>query len=297
MIGRPGSPVEFLIYGLITGSIILLGSLGFSMILKAEGFINVAHGQMFLLGAYLALFFNKLGLGMIPATILVVPCAGLIGVLLFRLIYQPVKSRGTLVLLFTSVGVAYAINGFVGALAGKRMQAYDLPPVRAYTVGGYPLMTVYELMIVVIALVAALGIHIFLSRTWLGKGIRAVADNYDLVRIRGFDPERSSDVVWFIASGLAAVAGVFAGIVGSLHLQMGWQQIIIILAATVLGGIGSIYGVMLASMLLGLGMEIGITVLPSHYRTGIAFVIIIIVLFIRPEGLQSLWRGARSGRV
>ncbi len=285
--------MEVLIYGIISGSIILLGSIGFSMILKAEGFINVAHGQMLLFGAYLALFFNNLGLGLIPATILVVVCAGLFGVLLFRLLYQPVKSRGILVLLFTSVGVAYAINGIVGALAGKRMQAYDLPPVRAFTVNGQPLMTIYELMIVVFALGAALGVHFFLSRTWLGKGIRAVADNYDLARVRGFDPKRSSDYVWFIASGLAAVAGVFSGILGSLHLQMGWQQIIIILAATVLGGLGSIYGVMLASMLLGLGMELGIAVLPSSYRTGIAFVIIIVVLLLRPEGLQALWGGGQ----
>ena len=286
--------MEIIVYGIISGSIILLGSLGFSMILKAEGFINVAHGQMLLLGAYLALFFNSLGLGLFPATILVVICAGLIGVLLFRLIYQPVKSRGILVLLFTSVGVAYVINGVVGALAGKRMQAYDLPPVRAFTIAGQPFMTIYELMIVVIALVAALGVHLFLSRTWLGKSMRAVSDNPDLARVRGFDPKRSSDYVWFIASGFAALAGVFSGIIGSLHLQMGWQQIIIILAATVLGGLGSIYGVMLASMLLGLGMEIGITLLPTHYRTGIAFVIIIVVLFLRPEGLQALWGGARG---
>ena len=105
---------------------------------------------------------------------------------------------------------------------------------------------------------------------------------------------RTSDYVWFIASALAGVAGVFLGIIGSLHLGMGWAQIIIILAATVLGGLGSIYGVMLAAMLLGIGMELGITILPSNYRTGIAFLIIIAVLLLRPEGLQSLW-SPRSG--
>lgn len=287
--------METLVFGVISGCIILFGALGFSMTLKAERFINVAHGQMLLLGAYLALLFNSYGVNMVVATLLVVVCCGVVGVLIFRLLYQPVKSRGILVLLFTSVGVAYAINGVVGAIAGKRMQAYDLPPVRALRIDDVPLMTIYELMIVVIALLSALGIHIFLTSTWTGKSIRAVADNYNLACVRGFDPKRSSDYVWFIASALAGVAGVFSGIIGSLHLGMGWQQIIIILAATVLGGLGSIYGVMLASLLLGIGMEVGITVLPANYRTAIAFMIIILVLFVRPEGLQSLWNPQRAG--
>lgn len=287
--------MEIIIFGVISGCIILFGAVGFSMTLKAEGFINVAHGQMLLLGAYLALFFSSQGVGLVIATPLVMLCCGFIGVLIFRLLYQPIKSRGILVLLFTSVGVAYAINGIVGAAFGKRVQAYDLPPVRAMKFDGVPLMTKYELMIIIFALVASIGVHLFLTSTWVGKSIRAVADNYDLARVRGFDPKRSSDYVWFIASALAGVAGVFSGILGSLHLTMGWQQIIIILAATVLGGLGSIYGVMLASMVLGIGMEIGITVLPANYRSAVAFLIIILVLFLRPEGLQSLWNPQRAG--
>ena len=191
---------------------------------------------------------------------------GVLGVLIFRFLYQPVKKRGILVLLFTSVGVAYVINGVVGAIAGTRVMAYDLPPVRAMKFGGVPLLTVYEAMIIGFALLAALLIHIFLTSTWIGKSIRAVADNYDLARVRGFDPVRTSDYVWFIASALAGLAGVFLGIIGSVHLLMGWQQIIIILAATVLGGLGSIYGVMLASMLLGIGMELGISVASAALR-------------------------------
>jgi len=293
--------MEIIVFGVISGCIILFGALGFSMTLKAEGFINVAHGQMLLLGAYLALYFSSLGVPLIIATIIAVLCCGVIGVLIFRLLYQPVKARGILVLLFTSVGVAYALNGIVGAVFGKRVQAYDLPPVRAMKFDGVPLMTIYELMIIVFALLAAVGIHVFLTWTWIGKSIRAVADNYDLARVRGFDPKRSSDYVWFIASALAGLAGVFSGILGSLHLNMGWQQIIIILAATVLGGLGSIYGVMLASMLLGIGMELAITIdlagytLPASYRSAVAFVIIIAILFLRPEGLQSLWNPQRAG--
>lgn len=288
--------IDIVIYGLISGSVILMASIGFSMTLKAEGFINIAHGQMLLIGAYLGLFFTSLGLPFWVAAILVVISGGTIGVAIFQAFYAPIKSRGTLALLFTSVGVAYVIAGLVSMIAGQRMLAYDLPPVRAYVVAGTPIMTIYEAAIVAAAAISAIGIHLFLSRTWTGKSIRAVADNAELARIRGFDPRRSSNVVWFIASGLAALAGVFLGVLGSLHLQMGWQQSVIILAATVLGGLGSIYGVMLAAVLLGFGMEIGILFLPTSYRTAIAFAIIIVVLCVKPGGLQALWGGAAARR-
>ena len=281
--------MESLIYGIIAGSIILLGAIGFSMTLKAEGFINIAHGQMLLLGAYVALLFNSLGLGMFLAALLSFIGCGLTGVLINRFLYRPVKEKGILVLLFTSIGTAYVISGLVSAVAGKRLMGYDMAPVRAINIGGIPLLTKYELMIILISLGSVLALHFFLTHTSLGKAIRSVADNYDLARIRGFNTQLTSDCVWFIASGLAALAGVFSGILGSLHTEMGWHQIIIILAATVLGGLGSLYGVMVASLLLGLCMEFGILFLPSSYRSAIAFAIIIIVLLLKPEGLQSIW--------
>ncbi|MEW5721956.1 MAG: branched-chain amino acid ABC transporter permease [Thermodesulfobacteriota bacterium] len=281
--------MDSIVYGIVSGSIILLGAIGFSMTLKAENFINIAHGQMLLLGAYTALLFNRLGMDMIPAAGLAVITTGIIGVLINRFLYRPIKAKGILVLLFSSIGTAYIISGLVGAVAGQRLLAYDLPPVRAINISGVYLLTKYELLIIIIALGSVLGLHLFLTRTALGKAIRAVADNYDLARIRGFNTRRTADWVWFIASALAGLAGILLGVIGSLHTEMGWDQIIIILAATVLGGLGSIYGVMLAAILLGLGMEVGILFFPSHYRSAIAFAIIIIVLLIKPEGLQSIW--------
>ena len=285
--------MDILIFGTISASILLLSSIGFSMVLKTEGFINVAHGQALLLGAYGALFLDQIGLPLWLAAILAALGCGVIGVALNRFLFRPVKTQGILVLLFTSVGVAYVIYGVVGALAGKRMLAYDLPPMRAWQIGGQPFMTPYEMAIVALAIASALGVHIFLTYTWAGKSIRAVADNEELARARGFNPRRSSDIVWFVATALAGLAGVFLGIVGSLHTQMGWQQIIMILAVTVLGGLGSIYGVMLASVVLAFGIEIGLTFVSSNYRTGLAFALIILVLLVRPGGLQSLWGGGQ----
>ncbi|ATW27757.1 branched-chain amino acid ABC transporter permease [Candidatus Formimonas warabiya] len=280
--------MDNIVFGIVTGSIILLGAVGFSMTLKAENFINIAHGQMLLLGAYITLFLNQY-LGLLIAAPLSILLVGFMGVAIYRCFYRPVKSKGIMVLLFTSVGLSYAINGIVGAVAGTKTYAYDIPNVRAFLIGGEPLITPYELAIVIAAVCSALGLHFFLVKTKIGKAIRAVAENYDLSRVRGINTVRTSNYVWFIASCFAGLAGVFSGVIGSLHLGLGWYQILIILSATVLGGLGSIYGVMLAAVIIGLSMELSVLIIPSYYRTAIAFVFIIIVLLIKPDGLQSLW--------
>lgn len=288
--------MDILTFGLISASIILLSSVGFALTVQVEGFLNITHGQMLLLGAYLGLWLSNMGLHIGLAAVGAALLTGVIAVVLYEVLFRPIKARGALVLLFTSVGAAYLIYGLVGAVAGKRMLAYNLPPVRAMQLFGEPFMTRYELAIVIVALLSALGIHLFMAHTSAGKSIRAVADNPDLARARGIDPKRTSYLVWFVAGSLGGLAGVFLGIIGSLNLSMGWQQIIVILATTVLGGLGSLYGVMLAAFVLAFGIEIGLLVVQPSYRSGLAFLIIIVVLLIRPQGLQSLW-GAGKARV
>ena len=114
-----------------------------------------------------------------------------------------------MVQLFTSVGLAYLINGLVGAIAGKRMLSFDIPISRVVKVGDIYLVTPYEFMILGIVLATVIFLHIFLQYTIMGKHIRAVADNQELAKIRGINPDRCSDLVWFIASSLAGLGGIF----------------------------------------------------------------------------------------
>ncbi|MCZ7662901.1 MAG: branched-chain amino acid ABC transporter permease [Thermoleophilia bacterium] len=280
--------MENFVFGIVTGSIILLGAVGFSMTLNSDHFVNVAHGQMLLLGAYLALYFSKLTGNFALGAIISVIMTGALGMLFYAAVYRPIKTKGPLILLFTSVGLSYFIWGIVGAVSGSQTQAYEIPAVRAIRVFGTPLITSYELTIILVAVIFAVSLHLFFAKTRQGKLIRAVADNHDLARIRGINPLRRALYVWFIASGMAAMSGIFLGMISSIDLELGWKQILIILSATVLGGLGSTYGVMFAAILIGLSMELGILILPSHYRSAIAFAIIIIVLLVRPEGLKSV---------
>lgn len=284
--------MDIVYFGLISASVLLLSAVGFALIVQVEGFLNIAHGQMLLLGGYLGLWISNMGAPIALAAVLAAVLSGLVGALLYGLLFRPIKAKGGLVLLFTSVGAAYVIYGLVGAIAGKRMLGYDLPPVRAMQLFGEPFMTRYELSIVIVALLSALAIHVFMAHTRAGKSIRAVSDNEELARARGIDPTRTSYLVWFVASALGGLAGVFLGLMGSLHTAMGWQMIILILATTVLGGLGSLYGVMLAAFVLAFGIEVGLLVVEPAYRSGLAFSIIILVLLVRPQGLQSLWSGS-----
>lgn len=284
--------MDILYFALISGSILLLSSVGFALIVKVEGFLHIAHGQMLLMGGYTGLWLTNSGLPLWLAAILAAVITGFLGMAMYGLLFRPIKSQGALVMLFTSVGAAYLIHGVIGAIAGSRMQGYDLPPVRAMWLFGGPSMTSYELTIVIVALLSALALHLFMSRTREGKSIRAVADNEALARARGIDPRSTSYLVWFVSAALGGLAGVFLGVTGSLTLAMGWQQIIIILATTVLGGLGSLYGVMLAAFVLAFGIEFGLLAVDASYRSALAFLIIIIVLLVRPQGLQSLWTKA-----
>lgn len=284
--------MDIIYFGLISASILLLSSVGFALIVQVEGFLNIAHGQTLLMGGYTGLWLTNSGLPLWLAAILATVITGMLGAAMYGLLFRPIKSGGALVMLFTSVGAAYVIHGLIGAVAGSRMQGYNLPPVRAFTLFDRPVMTIYELAIVIVAMLSALALHLFMSRTRSGKSIRAVADNEALARARGINPRTTSYLVWFVSSALGGLAGVFLGVMGSLTLAMGWQQIILILATTVLGGLGSLYGVMLAAFVLAFGIELGLLAVDPAYRSALAFSIIIIVLLVRPQGLQSLWTTA-----
>lgn len=279
----------FLVFGIISGGIILLGAVGFSMIQKTEGFLHIAHGQFLLLGAYLAyLFSTVMGQPFIFAVVLSTLVTGLIGVACGQYVFAPVRRHGELVLLFTSIGLAYVIEGMAAAAFGSRIKTFGLTPPNVFSAAGTPILTSHEAAVILAAFGSAFGFHLLLKHTNLGKMIRAVSDNLALSQSRGIQTGRVYTFIWFISSAMAAIAGILLGILAPLHIEMGWEQIPLILAATILGGLGSIYGVMAAALVLGLGIELSLFLVASEYRSLIAFGIVIIVLLLRPEGLQSL---------
>lgn len=277
--------MQNVIFGLITGSILAVATVGFSMIRQTEGFINIAHGQLLTLGAFLGYFFvATMELNIFLAGLLSMVLVGIIGVVLAIIVFRPVAASGPLAQLFTSIGLAYLLFGILRVLFGANVTFFptgfgprlDLGPVN---------VTVGEILIVATAALVVGLLALFLKKTRLGTWIRATASNPELARLRGIPVDRVSHAVWFIASALAGLAGVMVGLIGNVHSELGWTQILIILAAAVLGGLGSIYGVLASGVLLGLAMDLSALVIPTSYRTVVAFGVLILVLLVRPQGL------------
>ena len=285
--------MQNIVFGLVTGSILAIATVGFSMIRQTEGFINIAHGQLLTLGAFLGFFFvADLQLNIFLAGGLSMVLVGIVGVLLARLVFRPVAASGPLAQLFTSIGLAYLLFGLIRVVFGANVEFYptsfgerlDLGPIN---------ITIGEIVIVVIAALTVTVLGLFLTKTQLGTWVRATASNPELARLRGVPVDRVSDTVWFVASALAGLAGVMVALVGNVNSELGWHQILIILAAAVLGGLGSIYGVLASGLLLGLTMDLSALVIPTSYRPVVAFGCLILVLLLRPQGLFMV-RGRRA---
>lgn len=280
--------MQNIVFGLITGSILAIAAVGFAMIWRSEGFPNIAHGQLVMLGAYLGFFFvSTLALNVFLASLITAIAIGIVGVVLGRLIFRPVASSGVLAQIFTSIGLANIFYGLIRFGFGARVGFYptgfgarlDLGPIN---------ITVGELLIISGTSACVALLALFLTKSRLGGWIRASVSNPELAQLRGVPVQRVSDAVWFISASLAGLAGVMVGLIGNVNPELGWEQTLIILAATVVGGLGSIYGVLLASFILGIAMDLSALVIPSGYRLAVAFGALILVLLVRPQGLFAV---------
>lgn len=277
--------VQLLIYGVVLGSIIVLGAIGLSLTYGILGFANFAHGDMMTVGAYLALLF-KAGFGWplwaaLPAAM---ACTALLAVLIDKSVYQRLRSRGGITLLIASVGVALILRNLVQAVWGPDTYFFNQGiqlPLRVLGLRIRP----DHLRISGVAIALVVGVHLFLRYTKLGKAMRAMADNPDLARVSGIDTGRVIAWTWALGSGLSAAAGVLLAIDTQLSPQMGWNMLLPIFAAVILGGIGSPYGAMAGGMIIGITQELSTLVISTAYKPVVAFVLMILILLVRPTGI------------
>jgi branched-subunit amino acid ABC-type transport system permease component len=278
--------MQFAVYGLLLGCALLLATVGFSMIRRIEGFLNIAHGQMLAVGAYSCYVFNNLlHWDIIPSAIAAVLITSVIGYLVAHTVFFPLKGKPPLLIAIASTGASYIIQGLIELLFGPFVKQYRFPPMRAYKIGDLSLAAPDQIAMVIAAGLAALFLHLLLTRTETGKAIRAMASDFDLARIRGINTPRLRIYVWLIASALGGLAGVMIGLISRLAPYMGFEYIMLIMIVAILGGLGSIYGAMVAALIIGLITQMSVLIIPAQYSQVIAFVLIIVVLLIRPKGI------------
>lgn len=277
--------IQTVVYGLAIGGVISVSAVGLTLSYGVTRFINFAYGEFLTLGAYLALLSVSAGLPLALAIPVSVVAVGVAGVVLARLVYDPIMDRGFLPLLVTSVGLAFVLHNLVRMVAGSNPLRFPMPLMRPWRLGGV-FLPKEQVLIILIALAAMLLVHLLLRHTMLGKMMRAVSDNTQLARVAGIRARRIRAHTWLISAAIGALGGGLLAITQvTVVPDMGWRFLLVVFAAVLLGGIGSPYGAMIGGLLVGLAMELGSTYVSPDYTYGFAFLILIAVLLARPRGL------------
>jgi branched-chain amino acid transport system permease protein/neutral amino acid transport system permease protein len=277
--------IHLTVTGVLIASLLAPGAVGLSLTFGVARFANVAHPDFMMLGAYTTYTFNALlGVPFWLAALLGVGAALLIGVPVARIAYDKLPVTGTVQLLIISIGVSFVLRHVVLFFFGSNYLQFAVPLQRPYVWGAVRL-TPYQLVTLAVAVGLGFGVHLLLTRTKLGRILRAMADNPVLCQISGADVGRARLAMWAIAVLLAAVAGVLIGLNLVIQPNMGWDLIIPIFSAVILGGIGNPYGAMAGALVIGLVQEWSTLVVPSAYKETISFAVLAVCLMFRPRGL------------
>jgi branched-chain amino acid transport system permease protein len=265
--------------------------------------INFAHGEVFMIGAY-AGYFGALGLGVeryasvgfplylaVCVLIFAMAVAALLGVSIELFAYRPVRSAPRLTPLITAIGVSLFLQN--AAMLAFTPNPRPYPPILRevrFELGGV-IVTNVKLTIFVVALGLMVGLNWFIQRTWTGKAMRAVSTNLDAARLMGVDTDRIIRATFAVGSALAAAGGILFGLDQiMISPLMGVLTGLKAFVAAVLGGIGNIRGAVLGGLLIGLAEQLTAGYLSPDYRDAITFVILIVILMLRPEGLLGVVR-------
>lgn len=297
--------IQHLLDGILVGAILSLGATGLTMVMHMLRFANFNHAELLSIGAYSALVFDKLFKAVMPFTaakigplsatlalvlaiVISIAVTGMSAVVFDRLIFRRVRERGEeLSMVFASFGLALIIRNVIGLIFGLQTQLYSQDIVFASVLSRDPFILVKPDQIATLAVTLAiiLVLHLVLSRTTFGYALRAVAENPALAQVNGINLQKMIVTVWIIGGGLAALAGVFYGLNNQITPLIGRDLVLPVFAATIVGGIGSIYGALLGGFIVGVAANMALIALPSGYSPSVPFLIILAVLLIRPQGL------------
>jgi len=279
--------VELLTLGLIDGSMYALMAIGLTLIYGLLRVLHVAHAGVFVLGAFVGVFVTNATGSFVLGFLLAVPLGGLLGIAIYRFIYQPLLDKSPVVPLIASIGLFILMEDAYRLIFGPYGETYTNPPMSAtFNMAGISLSAV-QIAMVAISVLFLSGFAIFISRTRIGIAWRATVSEPEMAASFGVDPIKVRYFNFLIGSILAAVAGVMVGVLNNLvEPTMGFVVSYKTLAIIVLGGLGSVRGTLIASFGLGIIEAFG-TIFIGHIldRDAIAFLFLIVVLMIRPQGL------------
>lgn len=289
---------QYVADGIVLGATLALGAIGLTLTYNILRFANFAHGEFLTFGAYFALLFAgsfagtrtfgalTFGLGFVLAIVVAAVLTAALALLLDWLLFRPLRrSEIAVTLVIASFGASLMLRNVVVIVWGPDPQYYSRAIAIASEIMPGVRLTADEIFVVALTALLMLVLHLFLSRTRLGKAMRAVSDDPALASTSGIDVRAVIRWTWIVGGSLAAVAGVLFGLTVQVLPDMGATLILPMFAAAILGGVGSIYGAVLGGLLIGLAESVSVAWIGPAYKPGVAFVLMLLALMFFPRGL------------
>ncbi|CAN5798371.1 hypothetical protein BH24ACT3_BH24ACT3_06450 [soil metagenome] len=283
---------ERTVNGVKQGLIIAMCAVGLSLIFGTTRLINFAHGELVTLGAVVAWFLTASGpeWPLIASGAVAVGVGGLVGGTLESGLWQPLRSRkvGLFQMLVISIGLSILLRHVLLIWFGERSRPYPAYLIQERLELGPFAATPRDVTVMALAVLTLVGVAVMLERTRMGKAMRAVADNIDLAESSGIDVRRVVLFVWIVGAALAALGGVFFGVVETVNWDLGFNLLLLMFAAIILGGLGTAYGAMVGGLVIGLVTELSTIWLSSELKYVWALLALIVVLLVRPQGILGV---------
>lgn len=282
--------------GLAVGGIYALIALGYTMVYGVLKLINFAHGDLFTLGAYLGFtLLTSLGLmdrigpvaGVLVLALMVMGLVALVGMILERTAYKPLRSSPRLSAVVSALGASIFLQNSVMLIYGARMRVYpqDVLPNTVVHLLGMPI-PLMRILILLASILLMAALYLFIQKTRIGTAIRAAAIDQGAAALMGINVDRVIMIVFLLGPALGGTAGLMVGLYyGQVNFTMGWAYGLKAFTAAILGGIGNIPGAMLGGLLLGVIEALGAAYISIAWKDAIAFCVLILILIVRPTGL------------
>lgn len=296
--------VQVVVDGTIAGTMIGLGAIGITLTYSILRFANFAHGELISWGAYAALAVSSaLGTLVAPLAAPIAPFSfgwslplallaamlltGILALVVDALLFGRLRARAgaVIILVIAGFGASLTLRSLLEFFFTTKPAYFTDVLLIAMPIGGGARATPDQLLSLVVSASLVFAVHLLLTYTAVGRAMRAVSENRQLAAITGVDVRHAIRVAWLLGAGLACVAGVMAGLLVQIRPHMGHDLLLPLFAAAILGGIGSVPGAMLAGLIVGLAEALSVQFIGAEWRAATAFVILVAVLLLRPQGL------------
>jgi len=281
--------VQLTLNGIIAGSIYALVALGFNLIYGTVRFFDIGYGALTAVGGYVMFLFSKqLGLALPLAVVLGVVSAGVVGLLVYFLVYAPLRKKkaSNMVMLIASLGVLTALQALLAIFFSSQFRTLSniTGTQRIYHLFG-GVITQTQVIILATGLVVMVALACTLAWTRFGKSVRAIGDSEEVAKIVGVNTNRVIAWVFLIGSAIAGLSGILVGFDTGIEPTMGFSLLLKGVVASIIGGIGNVYGGVLGAFFLGLIENFGIWHISAEWKDAIAFGLLILFLIFRPQGI------------